>query len=118
MKSNNPAKEAYKEVSDLLINRLWQCDGAGFVWLSCTKGSPAIQGHSSYTGTLPLYGDAPAVQVRSSWTGIRGRGGRRRQDGPSVHIDIHFFSGRQRTSSSISIFGQILTACRACDWNT
>src|SRR2546421_4224376 len=59
----------------------------------------------------------PRIQGRFSWAGIRGRGARRRQDGPSVQIeDIHFFSGRQKTSSSISIFGQILNASRACDY--
>jgi len=47
---------------------------------------------SSCTGMLQLYRDAPAIQGRSSYTGTlqlgryQGRGGRRRQDGPSVHI--------------------------------
>jgi hypothetical protein len=33
-----------------------------------------------------------------------------------TYIDIHFFSGRQKTSSSISIFGQVLIANWACDY--
>src|SRR5437763_15042729 len=58
-----------QHLSDLLTNTLWQCGGAGFVWLSCTRtiqlyrDTPAIQGHSSCTGTLQFYRDAPAIQV-------------------------------------------------------
>jgi len=50
-------------MSDLLTNALWQCGGAGMY------GS-AVQGHSSYTGTLQL--------------DTKGRGGHRRQHGPSI----------------------------------
>jgi hypothetical protein len=59
---------------------------------------------SSCTGTLQLYRDASAGQVpqAAKWA-------------QCTHIDIHFFSGRQKTSSSISNFGQILIAGLACD---
>src|SRR5271163_255733 len=75
------------------------------VWL-CLAHSSYIRtfGRSSCTGTLQM----GRYQV-SRWP----QAARWAQ---CTYIDIHFFSGRQRTSSSISIFGQILIARRTCDY--
>src|SRR5271154_2195277 len=75
------------------------------VWVCLAhRDAPAVQGHSSYTGTLQLgrY-QGPRWPQAARWA-------------QCTYMDIHFFSGRQKTSSSISNFGQILTAGRTCDY--
>jgi hypothetical protein len=75
------------------------------VWLCLGHSdAPAVQRHSSCTGTLQLgrY-QGPRWPQAARWA-------------QCTYIDIHFFSGRQKTSSSISIFGQILITSSACNY--
>ena len=97
------------------LNRGGESRYSAAVWLClahsdvpAVQGPPAVQRRSSYTGTLQLYRDA------SSWAGIRSRGGRRRQSRPQCrYIDIHFFSGRQKTSS-FNLSCPVYSGCPGC----
>jgi hypothetical protein len=56
---------------------------------------------------LCLAEDTPAVQGRFSWAGTKGpRWPQAARWAQCTYIDIHFFSGRRRTSSSISILAR------------
>jgi hypothetical protein len=79
-------------------------DEIGIVQPSPAVAVPRTQGRSSDTGTLQLgrY-QVPRWPEAARWA-------------QCTYIDIHFFSGRQKTSSSISILGQILIAGRTCNY--
>ena len=79
-------RTSLRSVSDPASSLVYTCTRRAVVRRNRYSTALSRCGCGSHIATLQLQRNAPAIQGRFSWAGIRGRGGRRRQDEPRVHI--------------------------------